>query len=253
MLLDKFCRYIDDLFLVNTIKDYSNNGLQVEGRADVSRIAFSVDASLDGFEKAAAVGVDIIIVHHGLFWGQPLMISGYHRRRIQFLLDNGISLYALHLPLDYHKTLGNNTAIAESAGFEVQSDSQYTNIDYAGCIAEHEDGLLIDDIIENLKKHLSASPLKILPDDYNNDLIRRIGVVTGAGMRYGIDASNMNAELFITGESSHAWYHPIVETGIPCLLYGHYVSETLGLKRLLQKIKEDLKLEGVFIDTPSGM
>ena len=99
MLLDKFCGYINDLFSVQTIKDYSNNGLQVEGRGDISKVAFSVDASMDGFEKAAAVGADIIIVHHGLFWGQPLMISGYHRRRVQFLLDNEISLYALHLPL----------------------------------------------------------------------------------------------------------------------------------------------------------
>ncbi|MCK5268128.1 MAG: Nif3-like dinuclear metal center hexameric protein [Spirochaetes bacterium] len=253
MLLDKFCGYINDLFSVQTIKDYSNNGLQVEGRGDISKVAFSVDASMDGFEKAAAVGADIIIVHHGLFWGQPLMISGYHRRRVQFLLDNEISLYALHLPLDYHKTLGNNTAIAESAGYRVCDETLYSNGDYAGCIAEHEKGFLIEDIVDNLKISLSVSPLKLFPDDYNNDLIKRIGVVTGSGMRYGIDAARMNAELFITGESSHAWYHPIVETGIPCLLYGHYISETLGLKRLLKKIKKDLKLEGVFIDTPSGM
>jgi putative NIF3 family GTP cyclohydrolase 1 type 2 len=78
-------------------------------------------------------------------------------------------------------------------------------------------------------------------------------VITGGGLRYAIEAQAAGAEVFITGETSHAWYHPVVETGIPSLCYGHYRTETGGLRRLEKRLVEELGLETGFIETPTGM
>ncbi|MGD2206088.1 MAG: Nif3-like dinuclear metal center hexameric protein, partial [Anaerolineae bacterium] len=109
---DELVAYLDDYLQVSAIEDKSNNGLQVEGTDDVTRLAFAVDAGLAAFEAAAKAATQMLIVHHGLFWSKPVMLTGIHRRRVQQLLEADLSLYAVHLPLDFHNKVGNNATLA---------------------------------------------------------------------------------------------------------------------------------------------
>ena len=111
--------YLDDYLGCRGTTDYSDNGLQVEGGDEVTRLAFAVDACQETIVGAVAAGAQMLIVHHGLFWGKVLRIVGPHRRRVQALLDGGCSLYAAHLPLDRHPEVGNNAQLARLLGLTV--------------------------------------------------------------------------------------------------------------------------------------
>ena len=89
----------------------SHNGLQVAGTPRVEKIVFGVSASLELFRKAKMAGADLIIVHHGLLWGQEQPLTGMFRERVAFLLKHDINLAAYHLPLDKHPVVGHNACL----------------------------------------------------------------------------------------------------------------------------------------------
>ncbi|MEZ4608123.1 MAG: Nif3-like dinuclear metal center hexameric protein [Deinococcales bacterium] len=116
MKRDDLAQWLDSYLDIHSYNDISLNGLQVEGSDDVRRIAVAVDSSLSTFEQAAQLGADMLIVHHGLFWGKPLALSGMHLKRVRFLLEHNISLYAAHIPLDAHQEVGNNLGAGKTVG-----------------------------------------------------------------------------------------------------------------------------------------
>ena len=116
MKRDDLVKWLDNYLNISAFEDKSLNGLQVEGADEVTKIAFAVDSSLRTFEQAAEIGADMLIVHHGLFWGSPLAVTGMHKKRIKYLLEKDISLYAVHLPLDAHQEVGNNWGLARILG-----------------------------------------------------------------------------------------------------------------------------------------
>ena len=113
---DELVAYLNEYLHIETFEDASNNGLQVEGGDEVDRLALAVDASLASIEGTIAAQAQMLLVHHGLFWGQPILVTGPHRRRLERLLAAGVSLYAAHLPLDCHPQVGNNATLARWLG-----------------------------------------------------------------------------------------------------------------------------------------
>ena len=253
LTVKKISIYMDELLSVPRIADYSNNGLQVEASQSIKKIAFAVDTSLENFKKAADGGADLLVVHHGLFWGQALLITGYVAERMRFLFENNLSLYAVHLPLDVHTELGNSVALAEAAGFTTCNWFAPEKGVNLGCLAAHPEGLPYETVLTNLQRILGSRPTTVIPDSFKGKLIKKVGTVTGGGMRFGLEAAELGADLYISGESSHAWYHPIMECGIPTILYGHYLSETLGIKRLMEHMSKEKGCETFYIDTPTNM
>lgn len=105
--------YLDRYLKISEIEDYSKNGLQVgDDGGEVDLVAFAVDASLASFEKASEKGASLLIVHHGLFWKDIILPKGIHFKRLESLIKKGLTLYGVHLPLDYHGECGNNQVMA---------------------------------------------------------------------------------------------------------------------------------------------
>lgn len=253
MKLNEICGAFDRLLETEPAGDYGINGLQVDAGRPVSKAAFAVDACMASFERAAEAGAGLLVVHHGLFWGREQAITGDHGRRIRFLLEHGISLYASHLPLDRHPQLGNNAVIAAEAGFTVTGRFAEVKGAPIGCFAESRNGVTYEELLSRLYRLFRSEPRAVVPLDRTPDRVYRIGVVSGGGMGYAREAAAMGAELFISGELSHAEYHPAAEAGLFCLLYGHYTSETPGIRRLCDWTAAELGLETLFIDLPTGM
>ena len=115
--LVEYCR---DLLRVAEIEDWPNalNGLQLENSGAVARIGAAVDASTRTIDAAIERGIDLLIVHHGLFWPGLQPITGGWRRMLERALKNDLALYSAHLPLDIHSVLGNNAQLARALGFE---------------------------------------------------------------------------------------------------------------------------------------
>lgn len=253
MRLKEICNRLNRLLDSERSADYAANGLQVDAGREVTRIAFAVDACMASFERAVAEGAELLVVHHGLFWGREKTVTGGHGRRLRYLIENGLSLYASHLPLDRHPHLGNNAVIAEEAGFTVTGWFGETKGLPIGALAESRSGLEYQEVLSRLYHLFEAEPQAVVPVDGAPDKVYRIGVVSGGGMGYALEAGRHGVDLFISGEMSHADYHPVLEAGVRCLLYGHYISEKPGVQRLSLWAAQELGVESCFIDIPTGM
>ena len=122
--------FLDDLLEPGRFRDYCPNGLQVEGREDISRLVTGVTASQALLEAAIERNADAILVHHGYFWkSEDPRIVGIKAQRIRSLIAHDINLFAYHLPLDWHMELGNNATLGRLMGIE---DSQPLDLSDTG-------------------------------------------------------------------------------------------------------------------------
>jgi dinuclear metal center YbgI/SA1388 family protein len=241
--------YLDDFLGCRGSADYSDNGLQVEGSDDVTRLAFAVDACQETIARAITAGVQMLIVHHGLFWGKPLMVVGPHRRRVQALLDGGCSLYAAHLPLDRHPEVGNNAQLARMLGLTVVGGLGEAFGLPVGVIATAA-ATTRTALVARLAASLGVTPL-VLPG--GPEQVRTIGIISGGAARDIVTAAAAGCDTYITGETSHSSYHDAAEYGVNVIYAGHYATETVGLKALAAHLGAQFALPSTFIDRPTGL
>lgn len=247
---DKWCRSFLDIEAMERV-DASLNGVQIGdcGRV-LTRVAFAVDACLETLQKAAEEGADLLFVHHGLFWGKPLAISGDHYKRVKTALDNDLALYAVHLPLDRHPEYGNNAGLAAILGLKDQEGfGEYKGFEI-GVKGRLETALKRDDLVPALFGGWEHGP-KMLP--FGPAEISTVAMISGGGTHEVSDAIKEGVDLYITGDASHQVYHEALEAGINVLFGGHYMTELTGVQSIQKKVEEELKLETVFIDVPTGL
>jgi len=231
--------------------DRSLNGIQIDNDGTpVRKIAFGVDAALETFEQAAAIGAGMLFVHHGLFWGTPLRLAGNLRRRVKFLLDHNICLYAVHLPLDQHPKFGNNAVLAELLGLEnIEPFGLYhgKKIGYKGTFSKH---LTIDEAVKKIS-FAGRPPLGIFP--FGKKECTSAAVVSGGASENAREAIETGVDLFVTGESSHQIYHECLEGKLNMIAGGHYCTETWGLQAVMRHCIAELDIDAEFVDVPTGL
>lgn len=248
---DALVDYLDGYLRIEEIEDRSQNGLQVEGPDEVMKVALAVDGCQASFERAVAEGVQLLIVHHGLFWGESLCLVGPHFRRLKTLLEGGCGLYAVHLPLDAHPEVGNNAEMARLLRLEeIEPFGTYHGADI-GIAGRLDRSLDISALIGRLVEALGRPPIRVL--DYGPEKIERVGCVSGgaASMMDQVGAAGLDA--YITGETSHNSFHDAVERELNVLFAGHYATETLGVKALGRHLAERFELDTIFLDIPTGL
>lgn len=247
---DALVTYLDDYLDCRGSADYSDNGLQVEGGAEITRLAFAVDACQETIEGAIAADARMLIVHHGLFWGKVLRVVGPHRRRVKALLDGGCSLYAAHLPLDRHPEVGNNAELARLLGLTVTGGLGEAFGLPVGVIATAPAPLTRATLVARLAASLGVTPL-VLPG--GPEQVRTIGIISGGAARDIVDAAAAGCDTYITGETSHSSYHDATEYGVNVIYAGHYATETVGLQALAAHLAARFDLACNFIDRPTGL
>ncbi len=249
MKRDVLISYLDDYLGCRGTADYSDNGLQVEGADDVTQLALAVDACQETIEGALATGAQMLIVHHGLFWGKVLRVVGPHRRRVKALLDGGCSLYAAHLPLDRHPEVGNNAQLARLLGLTVVGGLGEAFGLPVGVIANAAATTRVA-LVARLGASLGVTPL-VLPE--GPERVQRIGIISGGAARDVVAAAAAGCDTYITGETSHSSYHDAAEYGINVIYAGHYATETVGLKALAAHLEVQFALPSTFIDRPTSL
>lgn len=227
MQLNDLRDYIGRLLGVDRFRDYCPNGVQVEGRAEVRRIATGVTASQVFLDSAAAWGADAVIVHHGYFWqGEDATITGIKKHRIAHLLRNDISLLAYHLPLDAHAELGNNAQLAKLLGWREQG--RFGEQDVA-CYGELAHPKLLGELAIELTQKLEREPLVI--GDFAAGM-KKIAWCSGAAQGYFEQAIALGVDVFVTGEISEQNVHLAQETGVAFISAGHHATERYGVMAL---------------------
>lgn len=249
--LTKLLSELDRLLDPARFGDYGPNGLQVPGRAEVERIATGVSASVALFEQAAAARANLVIVHHGLFWGSGPIgpIDTALKRRLKILFDADMSLAAYHLPLDAHPKVGNNAQIAQGLGAQGLEPFALHAGEPIGFLATFPgEGLSADDLFGKVAELMGREPLVF---DAGPPQIRRLAIVSGGGSDYLADAIACGADAFLTGEPAERVMTEAQEAGIHFIAAGHYATETFGVRLLGEHLAERFDVDHQFIDIPN--
>nr|WP_275692664.1 Nif3-like dinuclear metal center hexameric protein [Rheinheimera hassiensis] len=244
---DQLVKFLNNELQSEKIRDYCPNGLQVEGKANISRIVTGVTASQALLDAAVAVNADAILVHHGYFWkNETAQVTGIKKKRLQTLLCHDINLLAYHLPLDVHPSLGNNAQLGLL--LSAQNITAVAAAEPNGVLMQGElaAGLSAKHIAKQLENTLGRKVLLHAID--NNAAVSKLAWCTGGGQGYIEQAAAAGAQLFISGEVSEQTIHLSRELGIHFIAAGHHATERYGVKALGEFIARQLGLEVQFID-----
>ena len=243
MQLTELSDYIGRLLDVSRFRDHCPNGIQVEGRAEVLRIATGVTASQRLLDAATAWKADAIIVHHGYFWkNEDAAVTGIKKRRIAHLLQNDMSLLAYHLPLDAHPELGNNAQLATRLGLRQAGRFGEQDIAWRGDLLQPQ---TLSKFVEHITLTLQRAPLVIGDGER---MLRKIAWCSGAAQGYFDQAVALGVDAFLTGEVSEQNVHVAEETGVAFISAGHHATERYGVKALGEHLAQQFKIEQRFFD-----
>lgn len=255
MQLESLLQYLDGYLGVTGHPDYPTalNGLQVAGPPErpVRRLAAAVDASEATIRRAVEAGADVLLVHHGLFWDGLRPLTGRRYRKVRALLEGGVALYSVHLPLDAHAEVGNSALLAQALKLDVEEGfarHESVTLGWLGRLAEPLDR-------ETFKRRVSAAVgdghVTVLAG--GPDRVQRVAVVTGGGGSFLNEAARAGADALVTGEGSHHTYVDAMELGVNVYYAGHYATETFGVQALCRHLAERFGLDWTFLDDPSGL
>lgn len=250
MKLEDLVSYLDSYLKTNDIKDSSLNGLILENSGEVSKIGFAVDFNLSAIELGVKEKVDMIIFHHGPYWGNPLPIKGPLYKRLKTLMENDIAVYVSHLPLDIHPEVGNNAVAMTLLGFRDTEDfGEYHGIKL-GKKFQLETPISFKELLSLLSEKI-GNP--ILYWEFGNEIIKSGAFASGDAVSLLPEAIEDKLDVLIVGEPRHYSYSLAKDSGINVVFMGHYQSETLGLKALADHLYSFFNIDTIFLPEPTGL
>ncbi len=249
MELHAVAAFLDELLERTAFRDASANGVQVENRCAIDKIGLAVDACREAIEKAAAQKCNLLIVHHGLFWGDQQLALDPHYGRIRALIEADMALYAAHLPLDAHPQLGHNAQIACVLGLirpEPFAPWHGKPIGIRGTLAQPAP---LNELAPFLSEKIGGCQGVFT---YGPETVQTVAIIAGSATEAALyrELKRKGIDLFISGEPKHGARYMARELGLNVFFGGHYQTETFGMKALAAHLSERLHLPAVFIDTP---
>jgi len=250
MELTELVSYLDGYLRVAAVPDASHavNGLQVANRGTVSRVAVAVDLCEATVRLAAEQGADLLLVHHGLFWGGLQPLTGRAYRRVASLIANDIALYSAHLPLDLHPEVGNNAVLARQLGVSLRGEF---GEEYGVRIGVWGEIDVSRQALEGRLATLMGSAPRLMA--FGPERVQRVGIVTGAAGSMIAQAAGAGLDTFVTGEGPHHTFFDAEELKVNVFYAGHYATETVGVKALAEHLHARFHLPWTFLDHPTGL
>ncbi len=235
-------RDLNTLLTPENYRDYAPNGLQVEGRGEVTRVVTGVTACFELIRRAAELKADLLLVHHGWFWKhEDPRITGLKGRRIRELIAADINLAGYHLPLDDHPEFGNNALLGRALDFTETGRFGEMDLGRLGSTAP----VTVHELTLKITKVLKRPPLVVGPAD---KVIRRVAWCSGAAQDMIEEAAIAGCDAFVSGEISERTTHIAREAGITYFAAGHHATERFGIRALGQWIAREKGLEVTFVD-----
>jgi dinuclear metal center YbgI/SA1388 family protein len=250
--LGEILKNLDELLDPGAFDDYGPNGLQVPGSENVEHVVTGVSGQAELFERAAAAGAQMVLVHHGILWDfHPRRVDRLQARRLRTLLANDISLVAYHLPLDANPVVGNNALIADGLGCDRDGRAPFghargrpvgINARFSGA------GIGADELLARVRALTGREPLAFLAGP---ESVRSIGIVSGAAAELVQEAIDLGLDAFLTGEPAEHVMATAREAGVHFIAAGHYATETFGVRRLGEILVERFGINHDFVDIPN--
>ena len=248
--LSEVVKYTDKYLRIREIEDWPNalNGLQIENSGRVTKIGAAVDVSTRALTAAAKKEVDLLIVHHGLFWPGLQTVTGAFHRQLKLVFENDIALYSAHLPLDVHPDVGNNAQLASALGFKSTEPFFEEKGSLIGVKARSSQPREV--FVRKLRKVLGG-PIKAF--NFGPKVATRIGIVTGGAGSEIFRVAQDRLDTFVTGEAPHWAAVAAEELRMNLLVGGHYATETFGVKALAAHLSKRFKVPWEFLAFPTGL
>src|SRR5688572_24226916 len=250
MRLDELTQYLDEYLRIREIPDYPNalNGLQIESNSDIRSLAVSVDASEQAINGAIRAGCNLLITHHGLFWGGLQPVTGRLYRKVSSALQGKLAVYGCHIPLDLHPEVGNSAVLSRAIGCEPKGQWG----DYRGYkIGVWGELSLTREALAARLDETLGGPVRMIAG--GKERMKRVGVITGAGAGYIGEAIALGLDALVTGEGAHHTYFDAMEGGLNVYYGGHYLTETWGVRALGAHLEQKFGLSWQFLDLPTGL
>ncbi len=238
---DEVLAYARELLDLDSFRDYGPMGLQVVGSPSVRRIACGVSSSKELFARAAELGAELVIVHHGLLWeNEPRTIDERMKGRLKTLFDADITLAGYHLALDAHPDIGNNALLARELGIE--PTRRFARVGFGGRLTEPSS---LERFLERVREVLGKEPLVFA---HGPERIESVAISTGGAARDLPQAAREGYDLFLTGEPEEPTLASARELGLHFVAGGHYATERLGIQALARNLAERFGLECSFVE-----
>jgi dinuclear metal center YbgI/SA1388 family protein len=240
---------IDALLGSGRFRDYGPNGLQVPGKEQVELVVTGVSAQAELFERAAEMGADLVLTHHGILWDRaPRRIDAVMKHRLKLLFDHDMALASYHLPLDAHLEVGNAALLAARLGASAVEPFGEHGAETVGAVARFDDAVGRDDLIARVEEVCRQTPVAF---PAGPERVTTLGIVTGAGADYVMEAVDRGLDAFLTGEPAERSMADSRERGITFIAAGHYATETFGIRRLGEIVQERHGVRAEFLHIPN--
>lgn len=242
---DQIIEFCDEYLKVKDFEDGCFNGLQVEGKEDISKIVTGVSLSKILIEQAMEKRADMIMVHHGFFKSDvpsPLKIIGYRRDRLKLLLENDINLAGYHLPLDAHPLIGNNISLAKMLGLV---KNKPFSIGFIGELPKEMD---FEKFRKKVEEQLCTHSFVIKA---GKKKVKKVGIISGGASSYFEEAHLAGADVFLTGDIWEEVVRKVEEVEMNYISVGHYNTEKDGIRNLGNMVAKKFKIEAEFVDVPN--
>lgn len=248
----KLEKWLNDYLEVDKVSDYLPNGLQIEGKENVGKIVTAVSINLEIVEAAVKNNADAIIVHHGMFWkSDETVIRGYRKNRIKKIIENDISLFAYHLPLDLHPEISNNRLILKGLGVDEIEEPEDTKLRYSfGLKGVFQSPSSFEGLVHKVNDFFGTGARYF---HYGGDKISSLYVVSGAGRNMIDQAHLLGVDAFLTGDAQENTEYVAKEELLNYVYAGHYNTEKPGIIELGEQIKRQFHLDVKFIDIPNPL
>ena len=247
---DEIITLCDETLNAGAFEDYGPNGLQVPGESEVTKVASCVSAHLESIERAIAMGAELLIAHHGLFWDfHPRALTEPMAVRLRTALDAGLNIAGYHLPLDAHREIGNNALLCEALGFTASGEPFGQAKGHPiGIVGRDARGIPADELAVRVRARISPDPLLF---DSGPPVVHSIGIISGAGSSALGEAVSLGLDALLTGEPAEHAMADAREGHLHFIAAGHYATETFGVRRLGELVAERFGIAHEFIDVPN--
>ena len=234
--------------------DPSRNGIQIQNSApdvkEIKTVAFAVDACEATALAAAKEGADVLVVHHGLFWGGCETLTGNFYKRAAAFIKNDLALIGYHSPLDANNPYGNNYGLAAALGLSALEPFGFWHGMSIGVRGEFKTPVTAEVLRANFSK-ITKTEARLF--QFGKSQIKTVGIISGGAGEDVDQAAALGLDCYITGEFTHQDFHPAEEFGINVISGGHYGTETMGVSLLKEKVEKELGLRTLFIDLPTDL
>ena len=245
---------VEELWPESLAEDWDEVGL-VAGHpnAEVHRILFAVDPTLDVIEEAIDFGAELLITHH------PLLLKGVTSvaantakgKAIHRLIESGTALLTVHTNGD-SAVGGVSDVLADALGLQnVAPLTPATNglpEEGIGRVGDLEEVLTLGDFAARVFGILPSVAGGVRVSGDRDGLVRRVAVCGGAGDSLFGEVRASNADVYLTADLRH---HPASEAreaavnDRPYLIdVSHFASEWLWLPAAAEALGNVLSDQG---------